>query len=378
MAKAAKKGSRLRAALLNQQALKSKADAAKRAQQHSMKKKTNPKQNSRKPWFPYTMDDRILLIGEGNFSFAHSIAKKLGTGVNIVATAYDSESVVDEKYTDDASAHLQAFKDFGGTVWFDIDATRLGSYSQLCELGKFTHVVFNFPHAGAGIKDQMKNIQTNQVLLAGFFTSVQTLLTEGRPLNSAAIARRKQKEKRAFAKEDEEESEDEAVTDSSEVFEFEGAKASVEFAESDNSLGEGKDEDDTVETEYTPTLNRQGQIQVSLKSGLPYSQWNIKGLANACGLETYTTRPFDLRVFPGYQHRRTLGFKQGVSKDENQEIRDNNPKLYIFVKSSDKPGEQDEEEAEETQPKRKRRRMKDLAINSESFDYKSFKKKRTQ
>ena len=44
----------------------------------------------------------------------------------------------------------------------------------------YDYVVFNFPHVGAGIKDQLKNIRANQTMLAAFIPSAfQVLHDEG-------------------------------------------------------------------------------------------------------------------------------------------------------------------------------------------------------
>ncbi|KAJ2729656.1 hypothetical protein IW152_005534 [Coemansia sp. BCRC 34962] len=440
MPKAAKgKQGKLRSALLQVQQRKAKADAARRAQENienkrkSVAKKAGGgnKKRLRGPFFPYRKHNAILLIGEGNFSFAHSIAKRLGSGVNIIATAYDSQQVVAQKYTDDAAKHIAEFEALGGTVLYGIDGTALESHLEL--KGKvFTHIVFNFPHAGAGIKDQAKNIQTNQKLMDGFFTSAQRFLTVGVMSTSAkkSAARRKQHRGRTGDNDEEDDSHgsDNDIDDeesggdeerdsanrsrqkatqqskgeasSDGVFDFEGAQATVVYDDGDNSeddlvfggleTSESPDVEDDVQDEFKSNLNFPGQIHVTLKSGLPYDQWNIKRLAKECGLISHTTHPFELDAFPGYEHRRTLGFKQGLSKDENREIRDKAPKLYAFCikpeaeqasgsipdedsSAADKPGRSGVSPAAKPNSAKAKRVA---AINSESYDYKALVRKR--
>ncbi|KAJ1921253.1 hypothetical protein H4219_000854 [Mycoemilia scoparia] len=242
----------------------------------SIKKTSGPRYQ-----FPYSKNDYILLVGEGNFSFSHSIAKTIGTGKNIVATAYDSESVVEEKYTNDAVNHIKELKDLGGTVLFDIDATKLEK-RKILKNKRFTHIIFNFPHC-LGIKDQDRNILSNQQLLLNFFNSASKLLT---------------------------------------------TPASQTVSNKDESLDEPSDFE---ENGAVPDLNRFGEIHVSLKSGLPYDNWDIRMLSRKAGLRSKVTMPFNLKWFPLYEHRRTLGFKDGLSKGGNQEIAEKNPKLYAFV-----------------------------------------------
>ncbi|KAJ2008749.1 hypothetical protein GGI04_001023 [Coemansia thaxteri] len=454
MPKAAKgKQSKLRSALQQVQQRKAKVDAARRAMENNENKRKSiakskggrgsNKKRKRGPYFPYRKHNTILLIGEGNFSFASSIAKRLGSGVNVVATAYDSEQIVAQKYSGDAAKHIAEFESFGGTVLYDIDGTALEGHSEL--RGKrFTHIVFNFPHAGAGIKDQVRNIQTNQLLIAGFFSSALPFLTTGM-LPSAtrrrsSTAGRKQPTSKldrggvdggtssgTDSGGDSDGSDHDGAANANRVnngtrrsrtkistagsngeFEFEGAKATVVYDEGDNSdsdaefgfpgncSAEAEDADDT-QSEFRPNLDCAGQIHVTLKSGLPYEQWNIKRLAKETGLASYKTYPFELDAFPGYEHRRTLGFKEGVSKDENQEIRDKAPKLYAFcakpVAEAEQTGEHSEvvavasatepatpsanSAAKTKQSKPKQSKPKRMpAINSESYDYKSLVRKR--
>ncbi|KAJ2878322.1 hypothetical protein H4R27_005867 [Coemansia aciculifera] len=453
MPKAAKgKQGKLRSALQQVQQRKAKTDAARRAQENienkrkSVAKKAGGgnKKRVRGPFFPYRKHNTILLIGEGNFSFAHSIAKRLGSGVNVVATAYDSQQVVTQKYTDDATKHIAEFVALGGTVLYDIDGTALEKHLEL--KGKlFTHIVFNFPHAGAGIKDQAKNIQTNQLLMDGFFTSAQRFLTAGEMPTSLkkGVAGRKQHRGRTGgnASEDdnngsggdsddsdgEESGNDEETsganrsrrngvqqskgaprptkrapeTNSDGIFDFEGAQATVVYDDGDNSddginfgdleANNSPDDEGDAQDEFKPNLKFPGQIHVTLKSGLPYDQWNIKRLAKECGLISHTTYPFELDAFPGYEHRRTLGFKQGLSKDENQEIRDKAPKLYAFCVSpevaqttesapdaenstADAPSRSRAPPAAKANPAKPKRAA--AAINSESYDYKALVRKR--
>ncbi|CAG8451442.1 6712_t:CDS:2 [Ambispora leptoticha] len=200
---------------------------------------------------PYKQGESILLVGEGNFSFACSLAEHiLTTGETITATSYDNEELVYEKY-EDARENIKILREYGATVLFEIDGTLLEKYKVL-KGKRFDKIIFNFPHVGMGIKDKDRNILANQKLLQGFFSSSSKFL-----------------------------------------------KSSV--------LHPAEDVAD-------------GEIHVTMKTGPPYDEWNIRKIAKSTGiLVIKETIPFLVDQFPGYQHRRTLGFKDGMSKCGNEE-----------------------------------------------------------
>ncbi|ORX65912.1 hypothetical protein DL89DRAFT_270476 [Linderina pennispora] len=370
------KKSKLKAALKHTKQAHAKHQAAKRTQDQieqklasaTQSKRGNKKKHKRTAYFPYTDKDLILLVGEGNFSFAHAVARRLGSGKNITATAYDSREIVDRKYTDDASHHITEFEKLGGTTHYEVDGTALEDFEALSGR-KFTHIVFNFPHAGAGIKDQARNIQTNQLLMIGFFRSAIQFLTEGVDTRQSRPQRRQRRRPKGDQSDDDDEEEDEQQQES---FDFEGAKAHVvTYAASDDEDDEGPVEDAGEGEPFEPNLNRPGQILVSLKSGPPYSHWNVRQLAKECGLRARSTHPFEIAAYPGYEHRRTLGFKEGLSKDENQEIRDKEPHVYTFVAKPRQEEEGDDNAESASAPTgytSQARGKRSLGVNSESFD----------
>ncbi|PVU99010.1 hypothetical protein BB559_001064 [Furculomyces boomerangus] len=225
----------------------------------------------------YTRKDRILLVGEGNFSFAKALAEKIGTGINILATSLDSEKDSNTKYID-ASENVLEFKKLGGSVLYNIDCTCLEKYKSIRN-SKFTKIVFNFPHAGPEFIDQ---------------------LTKEHPSNDEE-------------NDDLEKSGDKDLT-----------KSKLEIQNNNLSL-------------FSQPLKTKvdGEIHITLKSGEPYDSWNVKALSKKTGkLQIKTTVPFITKTYPGYEHRRTLGFKQGTSVGNNLEIIDKKPKTYIFVREN--------------------------------------------
>jgi len=132
---------------------------------------------------PFTPTDKILLIGEGNFSFAYALAVNPPPRLhhlppqNITATTYDTERECLAKYAD-AQEKIDVLRARGVNVLFGVDATKLEKVSQL-KGKRWDRVVWNFPHAGKGIADQDRNILSNQLLILGFLRSVSGFLVHG-------------------------------------------------------------------------------------------------------------------------------------------------------------------------------------------------------
>jgi 25S rRNA (uracil2634-N3)-methyltransferase len=147
---------KLKSALTNllskQKEKQKKNEKEKRTQQLEQERKQKQaalQKQQQKP--PYEFSDKILLVGEGNFSFARSLVENIiHSGENVVATCYDSEEVLYEKYEDEAKENIDVIKELGATVLFEVDATLLEKCKFIRKL-KFSKIVFNFPHAGMSL-----------------------------------------------------------------------------------------------------------------------------------------------------------------------------------------------------------------------------------
>ncbi|GFH11901.1 DUF2431 domain-containing protein [Haematococcus lacustris] len=237
---------------------------------------------------PFSTEDTILLVGEA------ALAEVLGDAELVVATSLDTAQAVTDKYPD-AARHLASFKDLGGQVLHGVDATRLMSCKELkARPAGFTkhdlwihsvtptcnslalRRVQNSPSldlsaiplvaSGAGIKDQDHNILSNQRLLASFFAAARPLLTT--------------------------------------------PAAGPLF---------------TAKGPITPPS---GQVMVTLKSGLPYDEWKIVELAKAAGYFASGCLPFNHTSYPGYEHRRTIGWD--ATKEKNAELEGKACRTWIF------------------------------------------------
>ena len=105
----------------------------------------------RRPTTPFKSTDSVLLIGEGNFSFARALIQSpaLELGLlpnNITATAYDSEEECYEKYPE-ARLIVSNLRSSGMEILFSVDGTRLERKASL-KGRRWDRVVWNFPHAG--------------------------------------------------------------------------------------------------------------------------------------------------------------------------------------------------------------------------------------
>ena len=94
---------------------------------------------------------RILLVGEGNFSFASSLATSIG-GSNILATSLDGREEVVAKYGVEAQASLSAIVRLGGKVLHGIDGTSMDEETAINGGAPYDRIIFNFPHLGVQLK----------------------------------------------------------------------------------------------------------------------------------------------------------------------------------------------------------------------------------
>lgn len=89
---------------------KSRRASYEERQRENEKQKSHPKakskavsarQKEKSSYQPYHNGQRVLLVGEGNFSFAVAFAKRFPASAKVsVATAYDTEEEAKRKYSD--------------------------------------------------------------------------------------------------------------------------------------------------------------------------------------------------------------------------------------------------------------------------------------
>lgn len=109
-----------------------------------------------------------LFVGEGNLSFALSLAKTPGiTASNLVATTYEKNSELSKE----AQQNSETLNQSGVSVINGVDATKL---EQHFPHGKFDTIVFQFPNAGSREPEYGRN--PNYILIRDFLKSVASCL----------------------------------------------------------------------------------------------------------------------------------------------------------------------------------------------------------
>lgn len=240
------------------------------------KKNTNGSQASnQKGLIPFEYDNTLLLVGEGDFSFAVSIIKQNYINPqNLIATSYDSLSELKSKYPD-VDEKLSFLESEGVKVIHEVDANKLVSSLRLdtkkgraatpFKPGKYlNYIMFNFPHTGRGMKDVDRNIMDHQKLVVNYFKSCKDIF-----------------------------------------------KIVNDLSKSDTA-GYNLD-------------NSKGKILMSLFEGEPYKSWGVKILAKTENYKVEKSGRFDWEQFPEYHHKRTNGVR-----DTTKPAAERDARIYIF------------------------------------------------
>ena len=284
-------------------------DITRRQHSQGGKSKSTPTTNnhstqSSRLRIPFAKHDRILLVGEGDFSFALSLATYHDVGA-IVATSYDDEATLHDKHPqidatlqrllnsrdftkidgdsgDDSEGEWQGFSPQPGdqlssssgaiqssqisqvTIMHGIDAKSLHKSHRkvLAKHAPFTKVVFNFPHIGGVSTDVNRQVRANQELLVAFLDSVKSVLATNKT----------------------------------------PAETSPHNVQADHM-----EEHDSDEAQQSSELLKIGNVLVTLFEGEPYTLWNIRDLARHSGFQVEESFRFPWSAYPGYTHARTMG-----------------------------------------------------------------------
>lgn len=128
-----------------------------------------------KPW--QNLGD-VLLVGEGNLSFARSLAQNKNTHeiTSMIATVFEKEVAVKE----DAQINSTAIQKDGGKVLYNIDASKI---DELFKAHNFDTIIFQFPNVAS--PDPKYGRSPNHILMRRFLKTAKELLSgDGRVLIS--------------------------------------------------------------------------------------------------------------------------------------------------------------------------------------------------
>ncbi|KAH9323301.1 hypothetical protein KI387_017940 [Taxus chinensis] len=141
-----------------------------------------PKDPARRPALEkkikhYSNFHKILLVGEGDFSFSLALANAFGSAENMVPTSLDSRDKVLSSY-DNGQENLQHLENLGAMTSHDVDATKMCKHEILRDR-LFDRIVFNFPRAGFYKKEKdAAVIKKHRHLVKMFFKNAKTMLSK--------------------------------------------------------------------------------------------------------------------------------------------------------------------------------------------------------
>ena len=148
-------------------------------------------QRHAEPTIPFSPEDKILLVGDGDLSFAASLVEHHYCA-DVTATVFEKnlEELV-EKYPQASDNIAKIESEDGCRVLFGVDATKMGPFTNKSGRGKGTgsenptahgimdRIMFNFPHIGGKSTDVNRQVRYNQELLVSFFQRAIPSLAPG-------------------------------------------------------------------------------------------------------------------------------------------------------------------------------------------------------
>ncbi|KAF9883515.1 hypothetical protein FE257_003390 [Aspergillus nanangensis] len=348
-------------------------------------KNSKPNPSQRRPTVPFGRKDRILLIGEGDFSFARSLVEQHRCR-HVLATCYDSKETLYSKYPQvdknvqsvlgaftekpkvDNDEQQQASTSATGEdddddnnhpsqsdhtnsqqppnprrnphVLFSIDARKLGSTG-----GGGKEIRAGFPRrerkrpAWQEAKRMKESRNTSTALspvpqggpwdvicfnfphVGGLSTDVNRQVRANQELLVAFFKACVPLLSPRPEVDEDEDDEDEWESSNTGAESDSSQDGESELSDSGKPSAQGKPKHRTDP----------GQILVTLFEGEPYTLWNIRDLARHAGLQVITSFKFPWASYKGYSHARTLGEVEGKHggrggwRGEDREAR-----MYVF------------------------------------------------
>ncbi|KAI6092433.1 hypothetical protein F4821DRAFT_223995 [Hypoxylon rubiginosum] len=144
-------------------------------------KKAHSQPQHDEPTIPFAPEDRILLIGDGDLSFAASLVE-YHYCADVTATVLETSlDELVEKYPQ-VPENIRKIEVEGSKVLYNIDATKMTPFVEKKgkeSTGAMDRIIFNFPHVGGKSTDVNRQVRYNQELLVSFFQRAMLSLAPG-------------------------------------------------------------------------------------------------------------------------------------------------------------------------------------------------------
>ncbi|XP_059662347.1 uncharacterized protein LOC132308317 [Cornus florida] len=125
----------------------------------------------------YSSHQKILLVGEGDFSFSACLAVAFGSANNMIATSLNSQGFLRKNYGK-ASSNIEKLRSRGCKVTHGVDATEMAKH-LLFESMEFDCIIFNFPHAGFLNHESRKSeLRRHRKLVREFLANAKKMISK--------------------------------------------------------------------------------------------------------------------------------------------------------------------------------------------------------
>lgn len=311
---------------------------------------------------PFAPDDTVLLVGEGDFSFAVSVLKQKLVK-RITPTSLDSEDQVIKKYGDAAKANIEFLRSFVPEEDDDQLAAELDDVSDeendeegALKLKDFVHKPVKWSCA------PLFSIDGTKLNTLKPIRSVLNRPTEiSKTVASETVIRTPAQRARANANARNISNDSKQGHFDSIVFNFPHTGSGIKD-QTRNVLQHQQLLIQFLGAAKPLIKPGTGVIAVSMFEGLPYELWNLKGFAKTKhNLVLRRSGKFEWAAFPGYYHRLTAG-----GGDTTKQANSRNAKFWLLERFEDSHRATAGIPKKREQPQPKKRKKKGHKLNSQT------------